>query len=427
MIQKIPTLGSQILGFAKYACNRCIKRRGFKQGFPGRLLVLSLVSAFAQNVFAEEWLSSGKLMPEWRYFIDGGQESQQLDHWQPSLGAELEFDWQSAGGNQRIRFTPYLRLDAQDPERSHADIRELFIRFTEGDWQLTAGINKVYWGVSESRHLVDIINQTDRLDDIDAEDKLGQPMVSLSYRQDWGNVELFWLPVFREQKFSGVKGRLRPNIAILDESKYASADGKQHKDIALRYSHQVGDFDVAAYWFEGTDREPKLTLSQSAEALLPVYGHIKQVAMEVQFTHQAWLWKLEALNRRGQGDDFIALVGGFEYTYYQVGSGVYDVGVLVEYLRDERGVSAPSTLFQDDLFLGVRLGFNDTQNTALLAGVLSDLGGEERSLFVEFERRINSRWSMALEGRFFLSSEISSPQYALKEDSFMTLSLSWYF
>jgi len=29
------------------------------------------------------------------------------------------------------------------------------------DWELTTGVSKVYWGVMEAVHLVDIINQTD--------------------------------------------------------------------------------------------------------------------------------------------------------------------------------------------------------------------------------------------------------------------------
>lgn len=99
----------------------------------------------------------------------------------------------------------------------------------------------------------------------------------------------------------------------------------------------------------------------------------------------------------------------------------------MEYLRDERNENSPSTLFQNDLFLGLRWGFNDTQNTALLAGLLSDLEGQEQSLFVEFERRLNASWFLTLEGRFFVDSKATSPQQALERDSFMTLAVARYF
>lgn len=381
------------------------------------------------SALGDGWNHRGKVSPELRYFFESATAAEQLNHWQPSVQAEVEFDWQSADRAKRIRFSPYLRLDGQDSDRSHGDIRELYLRFNQGDWQLTAGINKVFWGVSESRHLVDIVNQTDHLDDIDGEDKLGQPMISLGYRQDWGNLELYWLPLFREQKFVGSDGRLRSTLVISPTPTYESTAGKNHRDTVLRYSHTVGDFDIGAYWFKGNEREPRFQLRSDAGQvqLQPEYAHIEQVALDLQYTNDAWLWKLEALKRHGRQDDFYALVGGFEYSFYQLGSGGYDLGVLMEYLRDERSETSPVTLFQNDLFLGLRWGFNDTQNTALLAGLLSDLEGEEQSLFVEFERRLNSNWFLSLEGRFFVESKATSPQQILERDSFMTLGIARYF
>ena len=75
---------------------------------------------------------------------------------------------------------PFLRYDESDPERSHFDLRELAVHKVAADWELKAGLSKVFWGVTESRHLVDIINQTDGVEDIDGEDKLGQPMVQFT-------------------------------------------------------------------------------------------------------------------------------------------------------------------------------------------------------------------------------------------------------
>ena len=42
------------------------------------------------------------------------------------------------------------------------------------------GLRKVYWGVTESQHLVDVINQTEGVENLDGEDKLGQPMLNLA-------------------------------------------------------------------------------------------------------------------------------------------------------------------------------------------------------------------------------------------------------
>jgi len=53
------------------------------------------------------------------------------------------------------------RVDQHDRNRTHGDIREGFFELFFDEWSLGFGIPKVFWGVTESRHLVDIINQND--------------------------------------------------------------------------------------------------------------------------------------------------------------------------------------------------------------------------------------------------------------------------
>ena len=81
-------------------------------------------------------------------------------------------------------------------------------------WDLTAGFDKVFWGVMESSHLVDYINQTDAVEDVDGEDKLGQPMLHLGLQRDWGDLNFFYLPYFRERTFPGRHGRLRAFLVV---------------------------------------------------------------------------------------------------------------------------------------------------------------------------------------------------------------------
>jgi hypothetical protein len=73
-------------------------------------------------------------------------------------------------------------------------VRELVWLKVSDTWELRAGTSKVFWGVAESQQLADNINQTDLVEDIDQEDKLGQPLVNLSLVRDWGNLDLFVLP-----------------------------------------------------------------------------------------------------------------------------------------------------------------------------------------------------------------------------------------
>ena len=66
--------------------------------------------------------------------------------------------------------------------------------------------------MTESVHLVNVINQADVLEEIDGSAKLGQPMANLSWIQDWGVLDFYVMPYFREASFPGVKSRLRPPL-----------------------------------------------------------------------------------------------------------------------------------------------------------------------------------------------------------------------
>ena len=83
-----------------------------------------------------------------------------------------------------------------------------------GNLELSFGIKKVYWGVTESLHLVDVINQTDQVESFDGEQKLGQPMAHLSYLSKVGNFDFFYLPYARKRVFPAKEGRLRFPVVI---------------------------------------------------------------------------------------------------------------------------------------------------------------------------------------------------------------------
>ena len=203
----------------------------------------------------------------------------------------------SEDGKQRVSIVGFARGDLQDSQRSHADLREAFWGIDGEIWDLTVGVGKVFWGVTESRHLVDVINQTDLVEDIDQEDKLGQPMINFNFQQDYGRFEFYVLPWFRERTFPGPNGRFRPPLPVdTDNPIYESSAEDRHVDVAFRYSHFVGDLDIGVHVFDGTSREPRFMVAPEADRLLPVYDQMTQYGVDLQYTRDAWLWKLEAIS-----------------------------------------------------------------------------------------------------------------------------------
>jgi hypothetical protein len=371
---------------------------------------------------------SGFLGVEYRYFWDEPRYAGQLRHSQGSLVAGPELRYRTDDRKHYFGFVPFVRIDGRDDERTHFDLREAYYRRVGKGWELLAGVNRVFWGVTESRHLVDVINQTDLVEDADEEDKLGQPMVSLAWQRPWGRIEAFALVGFRERTFPGVVGRLRaPLVVDTDAARYESAAGSGRIDYALRYSHFLGDWDLGVYLFDGTGREPRFLPDPDGERLIPVYDVIRQGGVDLQYTRNAWLWKLEALVREGQGKTFAAAVGGFEYTLYQLGGGSADLGLLAEYLHDGRDATAPPTAFDDDVFVGSRLALNDVQDTQILLGAVVDTHDGSIAGRLEAARRLGRRFTLEVDGRFFTNVESGSTLEIFERDSFLAVRLSFFF
>ena len=352
-----------------------------------------------------------------------------------SVVAQPEFYFEWDDGRQSFVLVPFARVDSADSERTHADLREaLWLKVGDG-WELRVGLGKVFWGVTESRHLVDIINQTDLVEDIDGEDKLGQPMVNLSLIQDWGTVDLFVLPGFRERTFPGVKGRLRTMPPVdTGGAVYQSGAERTHVDLAARWSHVMGDWDVGLSHFWGTSRDPVLVpvvanplgSNVPPTKLVPRYDIIHQTGLDLQATIDNWLWKLETAYRSGQGESFVSAVGGFEYTFVGAFETAADVGVLAEYLYDERGDDSTQP-FEDDLFVGLRLTLNDAPSTEVLTGFIQDLDGDSTVFNLEASRRFGDHWLLEIEARGWSGVSANDPLHGLRRDDYVQMTLSRFF
>ncbi|NQY27006.1 MAG: hypothetical protein HRT92_07495 [Piscirickettsiaceae bacterium] len=385
------------------------------------ILAFSLLSV---NGYA--WELTGYSAAEYRYFQYESLNSEATQH-NPSvvLAPEFYHDWDE--GNQNILISAFLRIDSEDAERTHLDLREARWLLVKNDWELQLGIGKVYWGVTESQHLVDVINQTDLVENSDTEDKLGQPMINLSFFKNWGTVDLFVLPYFRERTFAGKKGRLRSQLVVeSDKAQYESSAKQHHLDIAARWSHTLGDWDIGLSHFYGTNRAPLFIPNQTFTRLIPYYEIMHQTAMDIQHTRESWLWKLEVIRRETSLDTFTALTGGLEYTFYGVFDSNIDVGLIAEYLWDDRD-NELATPFEDDLMIGTRLAWNDEQSTELLLGVIQDVDSSDSAWNIEASRRIGNRWKVSLEGRFFKSDQTNSTLYQIRDDDYIQLELARYF
>ncbi len=385
------------------------------------IICLIPISAFS------EW--RGNITLEDRYFINPPLHSDQHDNYL-SLSVEPEYYHEFSKADLSLTFKPFYRIDQFDNERTHSDIRELFLFYPTQNWEWRAGINKVYWGVTESLHLVDTINQTDFVENIDGEDKLGQPMIQGTWILDDSTLDFFLLPGFRERTFPGIEGRIRGQLAVdTDKAIFESSDKEKHVDSAIRWSGTVFDaWDIGLHYINGTSRDPVLEVRvfDRTPSLVPVYYQMSQFGIDLQATLDAWLLKMELINRQTEPEDFTAFVGGFEYTLPNFENSDLELGLLLEYMHDSRDEFGGSA-FQNDVFIGSRWALNDVQSTTFILGGIFDLEHPTRSVRIEANRRIGQNWKITGEAQIFEHIDSREFQYGLRDDDFISLELARFF
>lgn len=396
------------------------------------------------------------------FFKDAEFQGQRENRVFPFLEGWVRFDANWNDGRDRVSVQPYARVDFLG-SFSRFDFNHAYYLHTAENWDVLVGVQTVSWGVVESQHLVDVVNQVDLGGDIDQEDRLGQPMVNLNLvSADYGTLSLYGLFGFRERDHPNVKDRVRQAIAVSDDlATFDGEDWERHLGFAARYrnSFSLGDggLDVAVSYFYGHSREPRLVPVLPAAppggippggippggippgAVLPGgvpagvtpqvrphYDRIHQGAVELLYALQDLQLKFEGIWRHANDEDFFAFVGGFEYTLPNL-FGFVDIGILAEYLHDHRSDNQPPTIFEDDVFAGVRIVFDDVGSTRLLAGVVIDVSDGGQLAALEFERRLRDDLLLSADARFAADIPATQPFAFLNNEAFVQAKLTKFF
>lgn len=383
---------------------------------PKNLLMICIL--FSQLIVGE---IIGELSFDNRYFFNAGLQEQKKNHTSFTFSPEIFKD----DSNKIFHFKAKLRKDTEDSGRNLNDIQELYLINILEDKEIKLGVSKEFWGVTETSHRVDIINQTDFTEGFDGEEKLGQPMIKISLERQWGLLDIYTLLGFRERNFSGNKGRLRLPLSInKKDSLYSSSSKNKRADFAIRWSNYYDDFDIAISHFSGTSREPRfLPSANEFNELVPLYDVIDQSGLEIQYLLDSLAIKGEVISRSGQGERFTAATYGFEYTQVGVLQTRIDLGWVVEFNHDDRLESSP-------FVLGTRLSFNDIYDSQILSGFIVNDKSKELGFLLEASRRIGECCMLSIEGVYFDDTDEDNGQkklfQAFKQDDFLRAEFIYY-
>jgi hypothetical protein len=370
---------------------------------------------------------SGMVEAEGRWFPKSSDDGP-LRQFFGSLAIEPRLQFQFKA-DHKFSLIGFGRVDTATAARTHVDVREAKYEGRFGALDVTLGVDRRFWGQLEAAHLVDVVNQIDTLEDIDAEDKLGQPLAEVKWTGRKASFAVMALPYFRDRSFPQRPDR--PNAPMLVTGK-AIRDGVSNHwtpDFAARGTLTSGPFDLALQYFNGLNREPRMILTPTA--LTPVYDRMSQFGGDALAVLGPVRLKAEGYYRRLRNDKVAAAKahGGFglgvEYSFAgAIGAG--DLNLLTEYYHDTRGRDA-TTIFDSDIFAGFRYTGNDVASSELLGGVLFDTRRSSKFVTLEASRRLSDAFKLSLDARMPVSVAADDPLAILRDDGFVQLKLQLHF
>jgi hypothetical protein len=342
---------------------------------------------------------------------------------------------------------PRVKAEAEVFARAHGgaerkvatDVREASLTYTPGGgvWELRAGVLRVHWGVLEAQNPLDIVNQRDLVEDWKGQTKLGQP--GLELRRSFGDqaqLGVLLLPYFRERRLAEGRDRFRfAGLPFADRATFDSDRGRHHLDAAAELKWYAGSLDVAISQFWGTSREPRFAGVEvdprGRVALVPRYDIVAQTGLSAQWIQGDTTWKVELARQRHPSGAFYDAGAGVEQAIPTLFGSRWSATLYLEYYHSTRsqrpGVHA-TTLWDRDVFLGMRLARNDFNQTEFELQSVFDLRTHATLLTLKARTSPGGgNWFIALEADFFLRAERDRALGPFRRDHRIRATLSRFF
>ena len=369
---------------------------------------------------------------EVRLFHKDEAYKNQKNTYSTTLKTELFVDFQK---NLNLVVEPIYRYDLYDKNRSQLDLAQGYLIHYKDKFEIKLGISKVFWGITESKNLVDIINMHD-LTNGKPKTKLGQPMVNYSIISDkYGYFDYYYMPLFIKSSEIGSKGRLRlPLPKERDDNYLEGGVGKKQPSWAFKWEKNYNYYDFSVQFFRGNGRISSTISKIDSNGLKYYSGYerITQLGTFIQRTYGPLILKFEGIRRNGQRNaksirkNYFSSVFGLEYVITRAFNKVWDFNMYIEYSNDERNNDSNDYL-QNDLFSGAKIYFNDTSGTELTLSKTTDMDGGGNTGLIDISTRLTDDTRLTLEYNAYWAVNLKDSLYSFRRDNYFGFNLKKYF
>lgn len=330
---------------------------------------------------------------------------------------------------------PYYRYDHNDKNRTLFDFKVNKFTYFGENYEIKLGVDEVFWGVTESKNLVNIINTNDNAAG-DLKEKLGQPLLAYTiFSEQVGYIDFYFLPVSVKSAQIGQEGRLRfSNPTENNGHIYSGGAGEKIPSWAFKWEKNISIFDFSFQGFRGNSRENSITpiLEGASLKYFPGYERISQLGTYFQLVSGPIIYKIEAIKKNGQKNaknirkNFFSYTLGIEYLYNRLFEKKWDINTFIEYSNDDRNNDSLDIL-QNDLFIATKLIFNNIQGAELLASTTFDLDGGGNTALAEFSSRLSENMRVTALYQAYWSTNNKDILYSFRRDNHFGLKLVKYF
>ena len=347
---------------------------------------------------------------------------------QSELAATLHLNGR-ASSQWDLDSTLFIRYNPDAQKTVWADIRELRFSSYADNSSIAFGVLNEFWGSLEAYNPVDIINARDFIQDYEGDVKLGQPGIAYSRFEGDHQVDAYVLPYARERALP--EGRDRYRFNSFD---YASAQFEKNRylpSVALRYKYTHERGRIALSQYRGYTRAPELIPDFSADGqplkLIPNYPIINQTGLELEWLKAGAIFKAEMIYQSGGADSFFGMGLGVEREFPNVLNTNSTFTPFLEVYYDNRSEQAPVTAFDNDIYMGARLLFNDLSDSQIQTNVLWDW--ESHAYFYELgaSRRIGNDWLLSADVTVPINTDEDPALNGFSEDKRIMFQLRYHF
>ncbi len=352
---------------------------------------------------------------------------------------ETVFSGNSAFQLDNDSFTTNGTIDALYSERyddrRYLELNELFVTKEYEKYRVQAGKVIKFWGELEGYNIGDVFNRKNLLKDpFSKEKKLGSWSLSGTRYFDSGSLEL-GAKVYEEDQKYPENGTPYAPFQLEYDKELLLSDKRETPTFFLKYAFPtdtVVESENRFILINGYDSKRYFVLTNQNRLAQYAYRSNKGIFLS-NMMYEDYIFKFEGsvtdVSDGEQVSDYSQFALGIEKTLYDLSSA--DLTLFAEYYdygyKEKKLENVDlSELYDNDLFLALRINFNDVSNSQIKGGILHDLASKEEVLKLSGERRIHDGLVLGFEILRVVAKE-NSILTAMSSNTRGTLSLTQSF